>query len=228
MQPGGGTDPLGWEGGHSHQQPAQNSASAPAGSTGPHRAGIVVLCHQGILALTALQTAPEPRLQGQGGSTYPEPQAAGRRRLLASPRSLEREQGRIKVNSKGRDGEERDGGTTGAKQHTAASLCLSADAPRTTGRGGDSGVCTCVTLLEKAIGRLASLFASRTYNTFLLIRALWLVISACCTYPGRQRCPSDRQPLSSYDGPHSCYYQLRDIRRATNSKTLPSSTPRLF
>lgn len=30
-----------------------------------------------------LQTAPEPRLHGQGSSAYPEPHAAGRRRSLA-------------------------------------------------------------------------------------------------------------------------------------------------
>lgn len=50
---------------------------APAGSTGPHRAEIVVLCHQGILVPAALQTAPEPGLQGQGVSAYPELHAAG-------------------------------------------------------------------------------------------------------------------------------------------------------
>lgn len=60
---------------------------------------------------------------------------------------------------------------TGARQHTAASLCLHADAPRTSGRGDGGGVCTCVALLEKAIGRLASLLASHTY-IFLLIPAL--------------------------------------------------------
>lgn len=112
--------------------------------TGPHRAGIVVLCHQGILAPAALRTAPETGLLSQGCRAQPERHAAGKRRSLASPHCLEPEQGRIKVNSRGRDREDRDGEMAGARQHTAASLCLHADAPRTTGRGGGGGVCTCV------------------------------------------------------------------------------------
>lgn len=114
-------------------------------STGPHRARIVVLCHQGILAPAALRTAPpETRLQGQGGSAHSELHAARKRHSLASPRCLEPEQGRIKVNSKGRDREERDGGMTGARQHTAASLCLHADGAANHRERGVAAVCVLV------------------------------------------------------------------------------------
>lgn len=144
MQPGGGTDPLGREGGHSHQQPAQSSACAP--TPAPAHTGLGLL-H----SVTRASWLPQPcgqrrrrRLQGRGGSAHPELHAAGKRHSLASPRCLEREQGRIKVNSKGRDGEERDGGMTGARQHTAASLCLPADGAANHRERGVAAVCVLV------------------------------------------------------------------------------------
>lgn len=136
MQPGGGTDPLGREGGHSHRQPAQSSACAPTPAPAHTGLGLLYSVTRASWLPAALRTAPESRLQGQGCRAHPERHAAGKRRSLASPRCLEPEQGRIKVNSRGRVREERDGGMTGARQHTAASLCLHADAPRTTERGG--------------------------------------------------------------------------------------------